>query len=130
MAPQVAACVRFYRRPDGRVLTADCLSVVRRMRRRAWLTAAAVLGALGLGGAAWARAAAASYDGGLSDPKLWQTQPFRALAKVLPESWVPEPRRVVAGRLMLPPTPSPFPQVRPGGAAVPPAPLPEEGQRR
>lgn len=91
-------CVKFHRRPDGRVLTADCLEAVRAIRRRAWLAAAAVLGALGLAGAAWARAAAADHDGGLSSPDLWEQQPFRTVAKVLPASWIPQRTQRLVGR--------------------------------
>lgn len=47
-------CIRFFRRADGTVLTADCPDALRRTRRRGRLlrrAAAVALGALGLGAA-------------------------------------------------------------------------------
>lgn len=117
-APGARVCVRFRRRPDGRVVTADCLEAVRALRRRAWLAAAAVCGALGLGGAAWARSAAADHDGGFSNPDLWERAPFSALAKVLPSSWLPRRSPPPMVGVLIAPTPPPG-GTPPSGRTVP-----------
>jgi hypothetical protein len=56
-------CVRLFRRPDGKLITADCpVGKVRKRRRRIGIAAAI---ALLFGGSA--RAAASQYDGGASN---------------------------------------------------------------
>lgn len=116
-------CVQIWRRPDGRVLTWDCRSAVRSKRRRALVVAAALLGVLGLGGFAWVRAAEAQANG----TRIWDVEPFRTLAKVLPASWLPAPPPAppvnvppgtwgLRGRVLVrPPSPVPSPAPVPGG---------------
>jgi hypothetical protein len=105
-----ATCVRFARRPDGRFVTRDCRVAVRALRRRAFLAAAALAGALGLGGAALALAHRAGDAGGPSSPEFWETEPFATIARMLPASWIPQ-RQIVVGKLLMvpsPPAPTPF----------------------
>ncbi|MCE9638399.1 MAG: hypothetical protein K8T90_22080 [Planctomycetes bacterium] len=92
------ACVRFARRPDGRVTTRDCRDAITALRRRSYLTAAAVVGALGLGATALALVREAEAGGGWSNPDLWEKQPFATIAHVLPASWVPARAQNVMGR--------------------------------
>jgi hypothetical protein len=101
-APGARTCVRFFRRPDGRVLTDDCRAAVRALRRRTWLAAGLLLGACGLAGAAWARFRAADFEGGLSNPDLWDTQPFATVAKILPDTWLPVRAQVTMGEIAVP----------------------------
>jgi len=104
-------CLRIWRRPDGRVLTRDCRSAVKALRRRAALAATALLGALGVGGFAWLRAQAAEEEG----VPIWEVEPFRSVASVLPASWFPA-------------TPAPMPIA--GDICIPtvqPAPAPAQG---
>lgn len=103
-------CLRIWRRPDGRVLTRDCRSAVKALRRRAALAVTALLGALGIGGFAWLRAQAAEEDG----VPIWEVEPFRSVASVLPASWFPAspaPPPLVGDIIMpaVPPTPTPGP---------------------
>lgn len=81
-------CVRFARRPDGTIVTGDCLTVAAGLRRRTRLVAAAVAGFLGLGGAALAGSAAST--GGLSAWQTWKKVPFSFVAAALPAGWVPQ----------------------------------------
>lgn len=108
-----AACVRIHRRPDGRVLTADCRRAVRALRRRAMIAAATVLGALGLGGAACVTSRSTDFD----DPATWESEPYRTLSKILPDAWIPQRRMIVVGRLIMPP-PLPAPAA-PTGSTTP-----------
>jgi len=112
-------CVQIWRRPDGRVLTWDCRSAVRSLRRRAALAAAALLGALGIGGLAWLRAEEAQAGG----TPIWDVEPFRSVAKVLPASWFPAPPTppgppptALRGKIaFVPPKRPPSPGTVPGG---------------
>jgi hypothetical protein len=97
--PGERLCGRFFRRPDGRVLTRDCRAAVRALRRRALLVTAALLGAVGLGGVVLA---AAREDDGTT---LWDRQPFATLARYLPASWLPAQPRQLMGELCLPAPP-------------------------
>jgi hypothetical protein len=106
------ACVRLHRRPDGRIVTRDCVEVVRRLRRRARFAAASVAAVLGLGSLAYALKRSADDGGGLSNPDLWERQPWATIAKVVPASWLPARNvPIVVGRLLLAP--------EPGDAAAP-----------
>ena len=113
-------CVRFARRPDGRVTTRDCRDAIRALRRRSCLAAAAVVAALGFGATAIVIAREAEEGGGWSNPELWEHQPFAAIARILPASWVPTRPMVVMGDVALPPAPPPVaPPAEP--TAVPPS---------
>jgi hypothetical protein len=115
-------CVRFSRRPDGRVTTRDCRKAVRALRRRAFLAAAAIAGAVGLGGAALALAQQANANGGWSNPDLWDRQPFSTLARYLPASWLPSRPMMVMGDICPPPGWPPPPPAPPEDE-TPPEPL-------
>ena len=82
-------CVTYLRRPDGTVVTKDCLSVVKAIKRRARWFAGAFAALFGLSTTAtvWA----AESTGGFDSWTTWQKQPFRTLSKILPDGWTPEP---------------------------------------
>jgi hypothetical protein len=103
-------CARFARRPDGRVMTRDCRDAVRALRRRALLAAAALIGALGLGGTALALARQAEEEGGWASATLWERSPFSTIASYLPASWFPQPRMAIAGEIVMTPGWTPGPQ--------------------
>jgi hypothetical protein len=106
-------CVRFHRRPDGTVVTKDCVKLLARVRRRVRWAAAVVLSVVGLGSAA--ASAAAMQNGGFGDWRTWQVQPFRTIGKALPPSWIPaEP--VIMGDMYIAPPPAPPPTT--GGVAT------------
>lgn len=81
MGPEVRVCVRFYRRADGTIITADCpvgLAALRAKARRALVRGAAAIGLTSL--VAWAaaresRAAPFAYTQPLASIASWLRQP-------------------------------------------------------
>lgn len=90
-------CVRFFRRPDGTVLTGDCPVGARRRRRRRFVVTAVAIAA-GAVGVAWmlqdrgeALGASAAATAGIHGERLTAPEPIEGL------------RREVVGKMMLPP---------------------------
>jgi hypothetical protein len=71
-------CARFYRRPDGTVLTRDCFSVRRAARRAATRTVTLVAGMV-LGVVGWAAWAVASSRFREEPPRPRDIEPFRTV---------------------------------------------------
>ncbi len=98
------ACIRFYRRADGTVLTGDCPTGVRRKRLR-------VLGAVALGGTALVGAAAAVLGARTTctagKPGLSTQQPEEAASSYVEEGGSDAPHRWVKGRMVVQPKTSP-----------------------
>jgi hypothetical protein len=108
-------CMRLSVRPDGTLVTADCLTVAQRLRRRFHLIAAAFIGLLGFGTATLA--GDVSESGGLNSWETWQKQPFKGVSNVLPEDWVPQEPQIVMGDICIP-TVAPVPSTGTNGAGV------------
>jgi hypothetical protein len=102
-------CARFYRRPDGTVLTRDCFSVRRAARRAAARTVAQVAG-LVLGIVGWATWALASSRFREEPPRPRDLEPFRTVL-----NWLDPPAPPVLPGAM---------RVTMGGACAPPQRLP------
>lgn len=92
-------CVRFARRSDGTVVSADCLTVAARLRRRMHVAAAALVGLLGFGTSWLAGEAAAT--GGLNTPATWQKQPFKTVGDHLPADWLPDEPQILMGDICI-----------------------------
>lgn len=101
-------CVRLYQRSDGTVLTRDCPTGLRAVRRRLALVgaflAAAISMALGLGLSLWGSSRSEAAGG----RSLSEVEPVRSML-----DWLdPKPPRVMMGDMECPP---------PRGAMLPPA---------
>jgi hypothetical protein len=103
-------CARFYRRPDGTVMTQDCFSVRRAARRAAartvMLVASLVLGIVGW--TAWAFASSRFRD---EPPRPRDIEPFRTVLNWLDPPTppaVPGITRATMGGACAPPQPSPI----------------------
>ncbi len=83
-------CVRFFMRPDGTVMTADCPEGRRRVLRRRWGIAAMTAGAMALVAGGWS--AFSGWFRGAEDP---------------PTPLMGKPAGVVMGEVCVPPPPPP-----------------------
>jgi hypothetical protein len=102
-------CVRFYRRPDGSVMTQDCQSFA---ATRRWVTAGLGLAGVLLAGLIAMLATAGPPRGRIAPLWAHEIEPFRTILQ-----WL-EPTPTVMGEC--PPTPIPVPPV---GGVAPPAPM-------
>jgi hypothetical protein len=99
-----AICVRFYRRADGTVLTADCPVGARKLRFRRAVIAAVGAGILALG-AAWAVAAqpARVVTGGRrAAPPRPMTPPPKTVRLADPAAVFPQLHKIMGGPVAMP----------------------------
>lgn len=97
-------CARFYRRPDGTVVTRDCFSV-RRVARRAATRTVTIVASLVLGVAGWTAWAFASSKLRDEPPRPRDIEPFRTVL-----NWLDPPAPPVLPGVTLVPM---------GGACIP-----------
>jgi hypothetical protein len=99
-------CARFYRRPDGRVVTRDCFSV-RRVARRAATRTVTLVASLVLGIAGWTAWAFASTRFCDEPPRPRDIEPFRTVLNWLDPPVLPGVTSVTMGGACAPPQRSP-----------------------